>query len=110
MFTPGSTRECHTVSILQDDDCEQPLEDFFADLAYVSGIQPININISTTRVIIDDSGEPECGKYNSMNHTLSHILYCTQRPHPITNCCVEYTGMHESAMVSLECTRKLMDD
>ena len=64
MFTPGSTRECHTVSILQDDDCEQPPENFFADLELESGTQPININISTTRVIIDDSGELECSKFD----------------------------------------------
>ena len=64
MFTPGSTQECHNVSILQDERCEQPPENFFADLAYASGIQPININISTTRVIIDDSGELECSKFD----------------------------------------------
>ena len=63
MFARGSTRECHTVSILQDDNCEQPPENFFADLAYASGMQPININIPTTRVIIDDSKKLECGKF-----------------------------------------------
>ena len=63
MFAHGSTSECHSVTILKDDNCELPLEDFFADLAYVSGRQIININIPTTRVIIDDSNEPECGKY-----------------------------------------------
>ena len=62
IFAPGSMRECHTVSLLQDDECEQPQEVFFADLEYVSGIQPIDINISTTEVSIHDFGEPECGK------------------------------------------------
>ena len=65
IFAPGSMRECHTVSLLQDDECEQPPEDFFADLAYVSGIQPINIPIPTTQVSIHDFGEPECGKCKS---------------------------------------------
>ena len=63
-FVRGSILQCHNVSILQDDDCEQPPEDFFADLAYASGIQPININIPTTEVIINDSSEQECGKCN----------------------------------------------
>ena len=62
MFTPGSTQECHTVSILQDDDCEQPPENFFADLELESGAQSIDINIPTTQVVIDDSGKLECGK------------------------------------------------
>ena len=74
MFTPGSMRKCHNVSILQDDDCEQPPEDFFADLAYVSGIQPVNITIPTTEVIIDVSGEQECGKYGLPSHiTVTHL-------------------------------------
>ena len=69
-FVRGSMLECHNVSILQDDDCEQPPEDFFADLAYVSGIQPIDINIPTTQVIIDDSGELECGKQLSKHYVM----------------------------------------
>ena len=63
MFASGTTSECHSATILNDDNCELSLEDFFADLAYVSGHPIININIPTTRVIIEDSNEPECGKY-----------------------------------------------
>ena len=70
MFARGSTSQCHSVTILNDDNCELPPKDFFADLAYVSGRQIININIPTTRVIIDDSNEPECGKYYMHIHYL----------------------------------------
>ena len=57
----GSLRECHFVTVLDDDFCEVPPEDFFADLALVSG-RRVDINIPTTQIIIDDSGEEECGK------------------------------------------------
>ena len=50
--------------ITQDDICEiDRIEDFFSDLAYVSGIMPINIDPPRTRVRINDTNEPECGKY-----------------------------------------------
>ena len=62
-FPRGSERQCHSVPILDDDLCEFPSEDFFADLAYVSGRQIININFPNTRVVIDDTNEPECGKF-----------------------------------------------
>ena len=51
------------MNILQDSSCEHPdLEDFFVNLAYVSGMQNINIVQDRTRVLIDDSSEPECGE------------------------------------------------
>ena len=62
-FAYRDSRSCHTVDILQDDVCEHPeLEDFLANLAYVSGIQNINIIRNRTQVLIDDSNEPECGE------------------------------------------------
>ena len=62
-FARGDSRRCHTVDILQDDLCEHPVpENFFADLAYVSGIQDINIVRDVTQVLIDDSNELECGE------------------------------------------------
>ena len=62
-FILGDSRICHTIDIIQDNVCEHPdPEDFFANLAYVSGIQNINIVQDSTRVLIDDSGEPECGE------------------------------------------------
>ena len=62
-FAYRDSRRCHTVNILQDSVCEHPnLEDFFANLTYVSGLQIINIVRDRTRVPIDDSSEPECGE------------------------------------------------
>ena len=62
MFAVGETTVCHNVDIIDDDDCEQPFEDFFSNLVYASGEMPISITRPRTRVIIDDTAEPECGK------------------------------------------------
>ena len=61
MFVRGSMRECHSVQILQDDECELTPESFSANLAYVSGIPIITIDPPRTGVFIDDSNEQECG-------------------------------------------------
>ena len=62
-FAYRDSRRCYTVNILQDGLCEHPVpDDFFANLAYVSGIQNINIVQDRTQVLIDDSSEPECGE------------------------------------------------
>ena len=60
-FAHGSDRECHDVIILQDDECEPIPENFFADLALVSGSN-VMIDPGLTRVDIDDSLEDECGE------------------------------------------------
>ena len=61
VFNRGDTHICHTIDILQDNICEYPPnENFFPDLAYVSGMQPITIAPPTAQVVIDDSDEPEC--------------------------------------------------
>ena len=61
-FARGDSRMCHTVDITHNNICE-PSEDFFANLAYVSGT---NIILQDrTRVLIEDSNEPECGKLNA---------------------------------------------
>ena len=63
IFGFGDSRVCHNVTIIDDGDCEiDPIEDFFANLAYVSEEQPINIDPDRTHVIIDDTAEPECGR------------------------------------------------
>ena len=63
IFGFGDSCVCHNVTIIDDGDCEiDPIEDFFLNLAYVSGEQPINIDPDRTRVIIDDTSEPECGR------------------------------------------------
>ena len=40
-FSRGTVAKCHNVTILQDNDCELPMEKFFANLSYVTGIQTI---------------------------------------------------------------------
>ena len=70
VFARGENRRCHTVLITQDDICEiDQIEDFFSNLAYVSGIIPIIIDPPRTHVIINDTNEPECGKciYNHIH-------------------------------------------
>ena len=62
VFTRGQRSACHRVTILQDDICEINQTDFFSNLEYVNGTMPIIINPPRTRVIIDDTNEPECGK------------------------------------------------
>lgn len=55
-----------TVNIIEDDVCEhRNQENFFANLAYVSGIQNISIVQDGTQVLIIDSSEPECGEPNA---------------------------------------------
>ena len=64
VFNRGDIRACHSIFILNNSICESdPNENFFSDLAYVSGVQPIIIDPVTAQVFIDDSAEPEC-KYN----------------------------------------------
>ena len=61
-FTVGQERVCHIVEIIDDDICEtDPMEDFFSNLVLGGGDQPISVNSSQTRVVIDDSNETECG-------------------------------------------------
>ena len=61
-FPRGTERVCHTITILQDNDCELlPENYFFSDLALESGTLDILIDPPTAQVVIDDRAEPECG-------------------------------------------------
>ena len=63
VFNMGDVRVTHTIVINQDDECEDdPYEDFFSNLALVSGVQPITVIRPRAQVIINDSLEPECSK------------------------------------------------
>ena len=62
-FTVGQERACHVVEIIDDDICEtDPTEDFFSDLVFGGGSQPISVEPSQTRVVIDDTEQEECGE------------------------------------------------
>ena len=69
-FARGSDRQCHDVTIIQDDECEPIPENFFVDLALVSGSDVI-VDPGLTRVDIDDSLEDECGKRVWKLYTMS---------------------------------------
>ena len=60
VFNIGDRRQCHTVNVVDDDDCEKPPEDFFSNLMYVSGVQTITVIRPEAQVIIDNTNEPEC--------------------------------------------------
>ena len=70
VFNYGDTCVCHTLDILQDSTCEHPFNEFFSDLAYASGVQPITIARPTARVVIDDTAEPECEYNDCCIHTV----------------------------------------
>jgi len=64
VFNTGDMRMCHTITIRDDSECEIDPNDeqFFSDLSYVSGSQPISIDPDRATVIINDAVEPECRK------------------------------------------------
>ena len=66
-FTAGESRNCHRITINQDRICEDPNEDFFSNIALLSGDQPISVTRTPARVIIDDTNEPECSKYTALS-------------------------------------------
>ena len=64
VFSPGDSRVCHVIGILQDEDCElvDENESFFSDLSIVGDMLDITVDPATAEIIIDDLEEPECGK------------------------------------------------
>ena len=63
-FNQGDMRVCHTITINQDEICENnPNEDFFSNLAFASGMRLITVIREHARVIIDDNMESECSKF-----------------------------------------------
>ena len=66
MFGAGESRVCHDVDIINDNNCETPYEDFFSNfsiLEYDSEDMPIIITQPRTQVIVNDTAEPECGRF-----------------------------------------------
>ena len=62
-FNENEVRKCYTININNDEICENmPNENFFSNLAYDTGVQPITVIRERAEVIIDDSLEPECSK------------------------------------------------
>ena len=77
VFNVGDSRVCHTVTITNDSICEiDPNEQFFSDLSYVSGEEPITIDPVRATVIINDTAEPECGKCTNDIHKKYIFTIC----------------------------------
>ena len=63
VFNTGDMYQSHTITILDDLECERnPNEQLFSDLVYVSGQMPINIVPNRATVVIDDFNATECGE------------------------------------------------
>lgn len=62
LFSVGDVFSCLNITIIEDNECELDMvEDFLSNIAYVAGDMPIALTLSTTRVVIEDNNEPECG-------------------------------------------------
>ena len=62
-FNRGDVTQTHTVTINDDDLCENnPNENFFSNIALASGIPDINVIVSQAIVTINDANEIECSK------------------------------------------------
>ena len=63
-FNAGDVIQMHTIDIIDDDECEKdPNETFFSDITLDSGIPEISVTVPRATVIINDTAEPECGKF-----------------------------------------------
>ena len=74
VFLHGDIRRCHRVVILDDFICEPTPENFFADMLLVSGFD-VNVDPDLTTVLIDDSDEEECGKWDRTASKLLHRYF-----------------------------------
>ena len=61
-FNAGDTNHILTLSITNDELCENSNDNFSVNIAVVSGVQPITISPSRAQVVINDEDEPECSK------------------------------------------------
>ena len=73
-FQIGETRQCHDITINQDEICEEPAENLFSNLQIVSGVQPITLINDVAEITIDDSTERECSKQANSSMYLNLAL------------------------------------
>ena len=59
-FSVGEQRECHEITIINDEFCELTAEDFFADLTLGTG-DLIIIDPDVTQIVINEQ-ESDCSK------------------------------------------------
>ena len=63
-FSAGDAIQMHTIIINNDNECESyPNENFFSDITLDSGIPEVSVTVPRATVIINDTAEPECGKF-----------------------------------------------
>ena len=63
-FNAGDVTQTHRIIINDDNECEKdPNENFFSNIALNSGIPGITVTVPRATVTIDDTAEPECGKF-----------------------------------------------
>ena len=63
-FDTGDITQTHTITINQDDICENmPNENFFSNVALASGIPDITVTVPRATITIDDTNEIECRMY-----------------------------------------------
>ena len=62
-FGVGDLRVYNNIEVIHNNICEsEQIKDFFVDLVYVRGEQPIVIDPERTRIVINSTAETECGK------------------------------------------------
>ena len=62
-FNAGDVTQTHTITINDDDECEdEPNQFFLSDIRLDEGIPTITVTEPNATVTIDDTAEPECGK------------------------------------------------
>ena len=64
---------CYNVTIVDDDICEGPSENFLAQLSVLRG-GTFDLRFSVTEIVIINSTEPECGKQALVTFTLIVVL------------------------------------
>ena len=62
-FQTGDSSAEHTITIVNDDECEIDNEQLFSDIVGHSGIGYINVTEPTAEILINDQDEFECSKY-----------------------------------------------
>ena len=60
MFNVGDSQVCYTLTVVDDNICEEPSENLFARLQARSE-NPVQFELQFTEVVIGDDIEPECG-------------------------------------------------
>ena len=61
-FQTGDSSAEHTITIVNDDECEIDNEQFFSDIIGHSGIGYINVTEPSAQIVINDQDEVECSK------------------------------------------------